>query len=87
MIVIFVNNGNYALTKYLIHDTKIFLSCDRWVCFGQPNIFKIYRNRIVIQHFPVLWGTYLAGKMPALQEFHDSTLYLIRAETAVVFEF
>ncbi|MDD1416658.1 hypothetical protein MEN41_19160, partial [Dolichospermum sp. ST_con] len=25
-----------------------------------------------------------AGKMPALQEFHDSTLYLIRAETAVL---
>jgi hypothetical protein len=24
--------------------------------------------------------------MPALQEFHDSTLYLIRAETAVVYD-
>jgi len=30
-----------------------------------------------INHFPVLWGTYLAGKMPAPQEFYDSTLYLI----------
>ncbi|MFM6756669.1 MAG: hypothetical protein ACKPJ4_01815 [Dolichospermum sp.] len=37
-----------------------------------------------LQHFPVLCGTYLAGKMPAPQEFHHSTLYLIRAETAVI---
>jgi hypothetical protein len=28
-------------------------------------------------------STYLAGKMPAPQEFYDLTLYLIRAENAV----
>jgi len=32
----------------------------------------------------VLGGTYLAGKMPAPQEFHDSILYLISAENSVV---
>ena len=31
----------------------------------------------------MLWCTYLAGKMPAPQEFHDSTLYLIRSKNAV----
>lgn len=37
----------------------------------------------MLQQFSVLLRTYLAGKMPAPQEFHDSILYLIRAENAV----
>jgi hypothetical protein len=31
----------------------------------------------IIQHLSVLSDTYLAGKMPAPQEFHDLILYII----------
>jgi hypothetical protein len=30
-------------------------------------------------------STDIANKIPALQEFHDSSLYLIRAKSAVLF--
>jgi len=37
----------------------------------------LFNTGKVVNQVTVLLGTYLAGKMPAPQEFYDSTLYLI----------
>jgi hypothetical protein len=49
-----------------------------YICSFSPQVISLN-----LQHFPVLLVTYLAGKMPAPQEFYGSTLYLIGEENSV----